>query len=71
MGEENETEVNDCSIHFVKDIMRLPQVKERINQTEQETRLLKKGPASERESAPYCGQCNDNPRRKCKVCGKL
>ena len=71
MGEENETEVRDCSIHFVKEIMRIPQVKERVDQTEQETRLLKKGPATKRESAPYCEQCKDNPRRKCKFCGEV
>lgn len=69
MGEENETEVNDCSIYFVKEIMRIPQVKKRGDQTAEETRLLKKGPATKRESAPYCHHCNDNPRRKCKFCG--
>ena len=69
MGEENETEVNDCAIHFVKEIMCIPHVKKRVDQTEDDARLLKKGPATKRESAPYCEQCKDNPRRKCKFCG--
>ena len=69
MGEENETEVNDCSIHFFKEIMRIVQAKKRVDQTAEDTRLLKKGPATKRESAPYCQHCNDNPRRKCKFCG--
>ena len=71
MGEKNETEVKDCSIHFVKEIMRIPQVKERINQTEEETDLLKNGPATKRESAPSCEPCKDNPRRKCKFSVRL
>lgn len=69
MGEECETEVNDCSIHFVKEIMRIKVAKKRVDQTAEDIRLLKKGPANKRESAPYCEHCNDNPRRKCKFCG--
>lgn len=59
MGEENETEVNDCSIFFVKEIMKIEEVKKRDEQTAEETRLLKKGPANKRESAPYCHHCNE------------
>ncbi len=69
MGEECETEVNDCQIHFVKEIMRVPVAKKRTDQTPDDVRLLKKGPINKRESAPYCSHCLDNPRRKCKFCG--
>jgi len=71
MGEENETEINDCVIHstFIKETLLIPQVRKMVDQSPDDLRLLKKGPATKRESAPYCQQCHDNPRRKCKFCG--
>lgn len=69
MGEECDTEMADCKIHFVKEIMRINQVKKISEQSRSETKLLKEGPPTKRQSAPYCGQCGDNPRRKCKFCG--
>jgi len=69
MGEENESEVYDCDIHFAKETLLVSQVRKIVDQTSDEIRLLKKGPATKRESAPYCQQCHDNPRRKCKYCG--
>lgn len=69
MGEECDTEMADCSIHFVKEIMRINSVKKKSEQSRSETKLMKEGPPTKRESAPYCAHCRDNPRRKCKFCG--
>jgi E3 ubiquitin-protein ligase UHRF1 len=69
MGEESDTEVNDCKIHFVKEVFQIPTVQKRVDQTAEDARLLKKGPATKRESAPYCVHCRDNPEKKCKICG--
>ena len=69
MGEECDTEVNDCHIHFVKEIFRIVEVKKIADQSDDDVRLLKKGPPVKRESAPYCAHCKDNPGRKCKICG--
>jgi len=69
MGEENETEVFDCDIHFPKETLLISQAHKIVDQTPDQIRLLKKGPPTKRVSAPYCQQCHDNPRRKCKFCG--
>ena len=44
-------------------------MKNRVDETEDDARLLKAGPATKGENAPYCEPYNDNSRRKCKFCG--
>lgn len=69
MGEESDTEMQDCMIHFMKEVFHIPVAKLITDQNPEDVRLLKKGPATKRESAPYCVHCKDNPRRKCNICG--
>ncbi|XP_014286176.1 E3 ubiquitin-protein ligase UHRF1 [Halyomorpha halys] len=68
VGTEN-TNLDDSTIAFTDEVMKIEPKKLITERTEDELELMQQDTEKKRVNAPYCPNCSDNPRRKCRECG--